>query len=566
METSMTIATFIKGQAKNLCSKVYIAPDIPDKKLNSGITGITLGEVNPDYVLAIADTSLFGSGKEGCLFTGESIYIKGLTSRNKIEIKLSNIKSAEHLVEIITKDNGKVAKKEKLILIMEGGEEKELTGDLTGIKLKELSYMFNEIANMGARGVEFTNSSQSMPISMMNSEIKKSYLRILCNFAYSDDNMVNSQEYAEITSLMVRIEVSSEDRIEMRNYMLDQSLMISNEELLNALDKNLKENQFEIVKKSLIKDMLYINRKINREEEWKDNQYIMELQKLLGIHEDQINIIYEAIINDEDILLMRKNDSEIEKSIKDMASKTAAVGVPLAAIYLSGSVVGISAAGITSGLATLGMGGLLGFSSMFTGIGVAVLLGIGTYKGLKKVTGIGDLENNKQRELMLQEIIINSQRSLDMMIEDVNAISVKLTEALEGQVETEVKIRKLSDILGMLTKGAKLTSDHINYAETEKIIAKLPMKLDITRLIELTNTPTTSKYREIVLSCYISTGEIQGDGSGKIDYILDDEMPMNDLKNLAKILDFIGYNNLADASVASLKGNTKKLMNNILGE
>lgn len=566
METSMTIATFIKGQAKNLCSKVYIAPDIPDKKLNSGITGITLGEVNPDYVLAIADTSLFGSGKEGCLFTGESIYIKGLTSRNKIEIKLSNIKSAEHLVEIITKDNGKVAKKEKLILIMEGGEEKELTGDLTGIKLKELSYMFNEIANMGARGVEFTNSSQSMPISMMNSEIKKSYLRILCNFAYSDDNMVNSQEYAEITSLMVRIEVSSEDRIEMRNYMLDQSLMISNEELLNALDKNLKEDQFEIVKKSLIKDMLYINRKINREEEWKDNQYIMELQKLLGIHEDQINIIYEAIINDEDILLMRKNDSEIEKSIKDMASKTAAVGVPLAAIYLSGSVVGISAAGITSGLATLGMGGLLGFSSMFTGIGVAVLLGIGTYKGLKKVTGIGDLENNKQRELMLQEIIINSQRSLDMMIEDVNAISVKLTEALEGQVETEVKIRKLSDILGMLTKGAKLTSDHINYAETEKIIAKLPMKLDITRLIELTNTPTTSKYREIVLSCYISTGEIQGDGSGKIDYILDDEMPMNDLKNLAKILDFIGYNNLADASVASLKGNTKKLMNNILGE
>ncbi len=566
METSMTIATFIKGQAKNLCSKVYIAPDIPDKKLNSGITGITLGEVNPDYVLAIADTSLFGSGKEGCLFTGESIYIKGLTSRNKIEIKLSNIKSAEHLVEIITKDNGKVAKKEKLILIMEGGEEKELTGDLTGIKLKELSYMFNEIANMGARGVEFTNSSQSMPISMMNSEIKKSYLRILCNFAYSDDNMVNSQEYAEITSLMVRIEVSSEDRIEMRNYMLDQSLMISNEELLNALDKNLKEDQFEIVKKSLIKDMLYINRKINREEEWKDNQYIMELQKLLGIHEDQINIIYEAIINDEDILLMRKNDSEIEKSIKDMASKTAAVGVPLAAIYLSGSVVGISAAGITSGLATLGMGGLLGFSSMFTGIGVAVLLGICTYKGLKKVTGIGDLENNKQRELMLQEIIINSQRSLDMMIEDVNAISVKLTEALEGQVETEVKIRKLSDILGMLTKGAKLTSDHINYAETEKIIAKLPMKLDITRLIELTNTPTTSKYREIVLSCYISTGEIQGDGSGKIDYILDDEMPMNDLKNLAKILDFIGYNNLADASVASLKGNTKKLMNNILGE
>lgn len=111
METSITIEGFIKEHSKNLCSKVYVAPGIPDKKLNGGIIGITSGEVNPDYVLAIADTSLFGSGKEGCLFTGESIYIKGLTSRNKIEIKLSNIKGAEHLAEIVTKDNGKVAKK-----------------------------------------------------------------------------------------------------------------------------------------------------------------------------------------------------------------------------------------------------------------------------------------------------------------------------------------------------------------------------------------------------------------------------------------------------------------------
>ena len=559
METSMSIETFIKGQVKNLCSKVYIAPDIPDKKLNGGITGITSGEVNPDYVLAIADTSLFGSGKEGCLFTGENVYIKGL-ARSKIEIKLSDIESTQYLVDVTTKDNGKIVEKEKLILIMKDGEEKDLSNDLIGIKLKELSEMFNEITNMGTNGVEFVNSSQSMPISMMDPEVKKSYLKILCNFTYSDDNMIDPQEYAEITSLMVRIEISSEDRIEIRNYMLNQNFMISNEEFLNILDENLTKDQFETIKKSLIKDILYINRKTNKEQKWKDNQYIVKLQELLGIDDNQIDVIYEAIINDEDILLMRKNDSEIEKSIKDLASKTAAVGVPLAAIYLSGSVVGISAAGITSGLATLGMGGLLGFSSMFTGIGVAVLLGIGTYKGLKKITGIGDLENNKQRELMLQEIIINSQKSLDMMIEDVNTISVKLMEALEDQVEIEIKIRKLTDILGMLTKGAKLTSDHINYAETEKIIAKLPIKLDITRLIELTNTPTTRKYREIVLSCYISRNEIQED------YVLDDEMSTNDLRSLAKILDSIGYNNLADASVASLKGNTKKLINNILGE
>ena len=78
-----------------------------------------------------------------------------------------------------------------------------------------------------------------------------------------------------------------------------------------------------------------------------------------------------------DILNKRKNDSQIAKSFKDIAAKAGAVGVPLAAIYFSGSVVGFSAAGITSGLATMGLGGLLGFSGMVTGIGTVVLIGVG---------------------------------------------------------------------------------------------------------------------------------------------------------------------------------------------
>lgn len=87
--------------------------------------------------------------------------------------------------------------------------------------------------------------------------------------------------------------------------------------------------------------------------------------------------------------------------MKDLVAKAGAVGVLLAAIYFSGSVVGMSSAGITSGLTALRMGGALGFSSMLTGIGSTVLIGVGAYKGIKKVTGISDLENNKQREMML---------------------------------------------------------------------------------------------------------------------------------------------------------------------
>src|SRR5699024_8300780 len=185
---------------------------------------------------------------------------------------------------------------------------------------------------------------------------------------------------------------------------------IDDSELLNILKEGLSQDQFETIKKSLIKDTLYISRKINKEESWKDNQYIIQLQEELGIDDEQIDVIQDAIIHDEDILLMRKNDSQIKKAIKDMVAKTAAVGIPLSAVYLSGSVVGISAAGITSGLASLGMGGLLEFSSMFTGLGVAVLTGSGANKSLGEISGIGDLEDNRQREAILQEIIINSQK------------------------------------------------------------------------------------------------------------------------------------------------------------
>ncbi len=72
--------------------------------------------------------------------------------------------------------------------------------------------------------------------------------------------------------------------------------------------------------------------------------------------------------------------SEFEKRIKQVASQAKAMGLPVAAIYLSGSVISLSAAGFTSGLAALGLGGVLGFSSMLIGMGVVIVGGVATYQ------------------------------------------------------------------------------------------------------------------------------------------------------------------------------------------
>lgn len=357
-------------------------------------------------------------------------------------------------------------------------------------------------------------------------------------------------------------------RLSLRSYMCDKNSIEDSKSLIEYLSANVPNGCIDIVKKSLMKDIIYIYKLKSDIEQWKNDRFIIELQNELNINDEQIELIISVIKNDENILNERKNDSEIVKSMKDIGAKAGAVGVPLAAVYFSGSVIGMSAAGLTSGLATLGMGGLLGFSSMFTGIGVVALLGVGTYKGIKKVTGLSELENNKQRELMLQAIIKNSQKSLNYLIEDVNEISKQLTEEINKGMEATIKIKKLSKILEMMSNGAKETSSKINYAEEEAIIAKLPKYLDRTRLEELTNEPTKEKLRLFVLSYYIEK-EITIENSDNMQEIktvleLDDKQELNVLDQLYSALESIGYMNIKDATLASAKGVAKSFVKNFL--
>lgn len=554
----MSVENYIKDNVKGLADKVYVAPDIPEKKLNGAIAAMAPG-VDPDYVLAVVDTTLFGGAKEGCLFMGNTIYIHALMSET-MKVILSDIQGAEYKCSEVTKDNGKIEKKEDVILHYKDQSTMSMGSNLFGISYKKFSDLINGIVNEAKDKDDFKVTSQTCPLSAMSNEIKMAYLKIICNFGFSDDHAIDSIEYAEIISLVVRIELDVKARAELRMYMCNSSHEISNDSLIKYLEENIGNYNIDIVKKSLMKDILYIHRKKKSSESWKECGFIVDLQNKLKINNEQVEYMVSAIKSDEDILALRKNDSEIEKSIKDLASKAAAVGVPLAAIYLSGSVIGISAAGLTSGLAALGMGGLLGFSSMFTGVGIAVLLGVGTYKGIRKATGLSDLENNKQREMMLQAIIKNRQKSLNYLIEDVNEVAQQLSNEAKNGKEAEEKIKKIAALLSMLSKGQKATADKIKYAEIETIISKLPKKLDELRLQELTNEATKAKVRKFILSCYVKKQKEKEDGTIQ-DYLeLSNDLTISQLEQLYKSLNCIGYLNVKDAAVASVKGIAKNLL------
>lgn len=558
----MSIESLIKETLQDV-QGCYIAPGIPEKKLNNAIKSIASG-VNPDYVVAVCDITLLGSAKDGCVFLGDSVYCKGAFEKS-IAIRYEDIVEAKYEESRSVKDNGKEEIKKNIYVTLNPDKKVNIIGAIPASHAELFVDLINQLVSSGKQGAEFNTTNQCLPLQAMSTEIKMAYIKLVCNFAFSNDGKIDAKEYAEIISLLVRTQMQeSQSRLLIREYMNSGEMTESDETLIDFLKQEVPSGSWDIVPKSLMKDILYIYKLENNIEDWQSNGTILNLQGKLGISDDQIGILVKSIKTDEDILEQRKSDTEIEKSVKEMAAGAAAVGVPIAAIYFSGSVVGMSAAGMTSGLAALGIsGGFLGLSSMATGLGVVALMGVASYKGIKKVTGMSEIENNRQREMMLQEVIKNSQQTLNYLIEDVNLISQQLVTMLTEKRQDEAKIRKMAGLLTKVSKGATVASKKIGYAEKETIIAKIPRNLSITRLNEMTNSATRQKYREFVLECYKEQTVENETGESKIIYQLDYDLDAEKLDKLHEILDNIGYLSLKESSVASAKGFMKKAAKNI---
>lgn len=563
----MNIESLIKESVVKLsCSscKVFLAPDIPEKKLNNAIAAYA-NSVDSNFVLAVIDTTLFGSAKEGMLFTGNKLFYADLSDKKSYDLSLITEITKESYVE---KDKeGRNVTKYRYYWKYNGIKE-NITKMLTYVSANGFMELINiiiETSSSGDGDLESTN--QACPLAMMSEDIKEKYLQLISNFAYADDDVIDSKEYSEIMVLIAINSISHETRIKIRSYMYDKSYIVSNDEIIDFFEKNVDAGSIEALKLSLVKDIvnLFICKNTNdiKEIKWRESPNVVEFIGKLGIDDKKVDYIVENIIKNKEIIANRQDDIQIKKNMQELASKAGAVGVPLAAVYLSGSVIGVSAAGMTSGLAALGMGGVLGFSSMFTGIGVAVLLGVGAYKGIKKVTGMGELEKNKQREMMLKEIAKNSQKALNYLIEDVNEISRELQKQLVSGKESEIKIKKLAGILAMMTQGAQETSDQINNAEKESIICKLPTRIRVGLIEELASGATKKNIREMIYNAYTEE-RMDADGT-KMDNCLNTNLSYSELKNVYDALEGIGFYSMAENSKAQALNTAKGLVKGIFG-
>ena len=109
----------------------------------------------------------------------------------------------------------------------------------------------------------------------------------------------------------------------------------------------------------------------------KEKKQIYDIAKSIGVKDEQVLAIEKYVRVASKAKNSKSSKEEFKKLGGQLLSSLASVGVPVGTVAASGSVVGLSAAGITSGLAALGMG-----AGMATGVGVAVAIGVGSYFGV----------------------------------------------------------------------------------------------------------------------------------------------------------------------------------------
>ncbi len=297
---------------------------------------------------------------------------------------------------------------------------------------------------------------QYVVIEDLPDDIKEWYLSVLVWLVHVDDSQIDERELCEIQLLMTQLQCSAAVRKAVREDLENPHRLVAQTQINRILKYGAPENDDTTLalKCSLMKDAIRVCRATSEGPACEQPE-IRRLADMLELNDEQVQFIESACLQDEKILSGELSDSQITNTAKEMAAQAFAVGVPIAAVYLSGSVAGLSAAGIASGLAALGLGGVLGLSAMVTGIGVAIIGGVVAYKGVQWALGGAERDRASLRELMLQEILRIHQRAIINLGEDMSHFGKRIAELFQETERNRNAIDKLLHEVTLLSRSAE---------------------------------------------------------------------------------------------------------------
>lgn len=444
-----SVAELVERSAKRLFTSksredIHKRGEIPPKKLSNAIDSYAQG-LDADRVLLLQDRTTFGSAKEGSLFTDATLYSKAARAEPQV-IPYRGIRSVA-----LRQDENDDVKSDRLILVYGDGAVREIEAQ-DYFSLPNLESFFLAIMEANDRGL--TKEVDGFVIVQdMSAETRLAYIGTLAWLTYRDDEAIDTREMAELQVLITQLEFDAPLRAKAR-VLICTPEELDAPSLVEQLTTTAPSGSESALGVALMRDAVRVHRATS-DGAAKDNPGVVELAELLDINAEQLEFIEEACVVDEQVLSGELSDDELARQAKELAAKAAAVGVPMAAVYLSGSVVGLSAAGITSGLAALGLGGVLGLSSMVTGVGVVILVGVGAYQGVRWLSGSGERSKASRREFMLKEVLLNHQKAISNLGEDIAWFAGEIAELTRGaeirRAQLQALARKVELLAGTIT-------------------------------------------------------------------------------------------------------------------
>lgn len=280
-------------------------------------------------------------------------------------------------------------------------------------------------------------------LEVMPEEVKVLYVRILVAQCFVDGEL-NPIKVADIYLFMSKVRLSPDSREEIRRSLAAGEAQPSElVDLAKEVVSKVQDEEKDVVAFSIVKDMTWISRTDGIVLP-SARASIRAVSEAFGTEAEEVMKLADKIIEHEEAMI--KGDmtaSELEKGMKDIVAVAAATSVPVTALFFSGSVVGLSAAGITSGLAALGLGGVLGLSAMVTGIGAVVVLGVAAYLVAHRAMGGKERELAKKREHMIQQIIKQHQDSISDLATDIENIAARMEEYTSRSERNEETLARL---------------------------------------------------------------------------------------------------------------------------
>jgi len=253
------------------------------------------------------------------------------------------------------------------------------------------------------------------------------------NFAAAaTDGDIDKDELTTIFETLDLTPLTKEQKERVQSFIISPPGM---DETLNIIANSADELRYALAVSVI--EVILADDVITKEE----SQFLDKTCQRLNITKNQRFAIIEFVSQARRIRVRGVDDNVAEKAMKSAASGLTAVGVPIAAVYFSGSVMGLSAAGVTSGLAAIGLG--LG---MVPGIGIAIVIGTGIFIGMKYLFG----DSKKEKEMKLrsenerkaQQVIKNLQYTINELLKRLASLEPKAAES-EANKKATIASRSL---------------------------------------------------------------------------------------------------------------------------